>query len=243
MDGDKTSQTRPLIAAIEGVSLAGKTTLCKTLSSSPETKYVPELSAFHNQGDGFPHISTNDEAANKSDAWFFMAELDRQTTWNCEPDNTKLVILDRSFVSMIIFGIVRKLLYGIGEPWKTAKYLFESDLVAEHTTPVHFYLKISSDDYIRRKETTKELSKSFNQPVKRVRFDEQSESFIHAQIELYDLLFGQDEARILMGNEKTSEIIHKAASLKLGREDKEDEYLRIGVDSILSGFGLPDTRH
>lgn len=240
---EKISSTRPLIAAIEGVSLAGKTTLCKTLSSSPETKYVPELSVFHNEGDGFPLISKSDEAAKKSDAWFFMAELERQSTWNSEPNNTKLVILDRSFVSMIIFGIARKLLYGIGEPWRTAKCLFESDLAVGHATPVHLYLKIGSDDYIRRKESANELSKKFNQPGKRVRFDEQHESFIHAQIELYDLLFGLDEVRILTGKEKTSEIIHKAASLKLRRENKEDEYLRIGVDRILSRFGLPDTRH
>ena len=243
MDDHKNSIARPLILAIEGVSLAGKTTLCKRLSACPGTKFVPELSTFYNDGDCFPLIANSDQAARQSDDWFFHAELERQKAWNESIHNTKLVILDRSFVSMIVFSLARKLQYGVGEPWKTARRLFESDLAVSYSTPVHLYLKLSPADYKRRKELATQHRQEADYPVKRVRFDEQHETFIETQIELYDHLFALDEDRILNGVEKTSEIYCRATRLKLGRAKEEHEYLRLKVDGILSRLGLPDTRH
>lgn len=233
----------PLSVAIEGVSLAGKTTLCRNLISSPGIKYVPELSTYHNDGEGFPDASECDEAAKHSDDWFFNAELERQRTWSKPDSKSSMVIMDRSFISMIVFGLARNVLFGIGEPWRKAKQIFESELTRDYNTPVHLYLKIDTSEYHRRRLVVRRQGKQSNQPVQRVRFDEQQKRFVEIQIEVYDFLFGSAEHRILKGSETANEILAKATKLKFSTETNEHEFLRRRVDNILSRFDLPDTRY
>lgn len=234
---------RPINVAIEGVSLAGKSTLCRILSSSNETEHVPELSTFHDNGRDFPEFAESDQQARDSDDWFFNSEVKRHQFTIQRKSTTPLVVMDRSFLSMIVFGLARKLIFDVGEPWLNVHRVFNSELGSDAKIPIHMYLRITSDEYKMRRSVTRQQSDNFNDPDQRVRFDEQQASFIDMQIKIYDLLLYDSNDRIITGHESPKDLLSKANKLTLVTEGNEHEFLRKRIDSVLSEFGFPDTRH
>ncbi|NQU21174.1 MAG: hypothetical protein HQ567_07825 [Candidatus Nealsonbacteria bacterium] len=102
------------LVAIEGISYAGKTTLCRSLAQHFAYHRLYELGDKFDGGIRFPPFPETDEEACESDHWFLEQEIRRYRCAKQLLEVNPVVVMDRSHLSSLAFTYARERVFKIG---------------------------------------------------------------------------------------------------------------------------------
>lgn len=183
--------------ALEGISYAGKTTLSHTCDVNG-IKVLRELSEYCI----FPGIATDAEDMKVVDKWFYNQHAKRieEIKDSC---NKNKVLMDRYFLSDLVYISARSKTYGVGDVEHYKELLIEGIEEGEILIPWFIYLSIDVDTHFERKRIDEQTSFASDEQNKRKRkprdpFNFRNKEFFENQILFYNTFFERNNDIVLI---------------------------------------------